>query len=72
MPNAAREVELSGRSDKSGKSGGREARLAEQLRSNLARRKAQSRSRRDGEADRRPEGIAAAAKSGLKIDKTGQ
>jgi hypothetical protein len=37
----------------------REARLAEQLRANLQRRKAQARSRRDGEADQRPEGISA-------------
>src|SRR5690606_5520011 len=38
----------------------RKARLAEQLRANLQRRKAQARSRRSGEADRRPEGLAAA------------
>mgnify|MGYP007078762919 FL=1 len=38
----------------------RKARLAEQLRVNLQRRKAQARSRRSGEADRRPEGLAAA------------
>jgi len=38
----------------------RKARLAAQLRANLQRRKAQIRSRREGEADRRPEGIAAA------------
>lgn len=37
----------------------RKARLAEQLRANLQRRKAQARSRRAGEADRRPEGISA-------------
>jgi len=35
-------------------------RLAEELRANLQRRKAQARSRRAGEADSRPEGIAAA------------
>ena len=35
----------------------RKARLAEQLRANLQRRKAQARSRREGEADERPEGI---------------
>jgi hypothetical protein len=40
--------------------GARKERLAEQLRANLQRRKAQARSRRDGEADRRPEGISAA------------
>jgi hypothetical protein len=39
---------------------GRKARLAEELRANLQRRKAQARSRRSGEADRRPDGIAAA------------
>lgn len=38
----------------------RAARLAEQLRANLARRKAQARARRDGAADERPEGLAAA------------
>ena len=39
----------------------RKARLAEQLRANLQKRKAQARSRRTGEADSRQEGIAAAA-----------
>jgi hypothetical protein len=43
-----------------GKGADRTARLAEELRANLQRRKAQARSRRAGEADRRPEGIAAA------------
>ena len=38
----------------------RKARLAEQLRANLQRRKQQARSRRDGEADERAEGIDAA------------
>lgn len=36
----------------------REERVAEQLRANLARRKEQARSRRKGDADRRPEGVA--------------
>ncbi len=36
----------------------RKARLAEQLRTNLQRRKAQARARRSGEADQRPEGLA--------------
>ena len=36
------------------------ARLAEELRANLQRRKAQARSRREGEADDRPEGLDAA------------
>jgi len=40
----------------------RKARLAEALRANLQKRKAQSRSRRTGEADTRPEGLAAAEK----------
>jgi hypothetical protein len=44
-----------------GKQAERKARLAEELRANLQRRKAQARSRRAGEADRRPEGIAAAS-----------
>ncbi|KQZ15668.1 hypothetical protein ASD44_17630 [Mesorhizobium sp. Root554] len=35
----------------------RKARLAEQLRANLAKRKAQVRSRRTGQANMRPEGI---------------
>jgi len=39
----------------------RAERLAAQLRANLQRRKAQSRARRDGEADARPDGIEAAA-----------
>jgi hypothetical protein len=38
----------------------RAARLAEQLRANLQRRKAQGRARREGAADARPEGIALA------------
>jgi hypothetical protein len=42
--------------------GARKARLAEQLRANLQRRKQQARSRRTGAADERPEGIAAADK----------
>ncbi|MGD9915713.1 MAG: hypothetical protein AB7S80_16670 [Rhizobiaceae bacterium] len=37
----------------------RKARLAETLRANLQKRKAQARSRRSGEADQRPEGLAA-------------
>ncbi len=35
----------------------RKKRLAAQLRANLARRKAQARSRRQGEADQRPDGL---------------
>jgi hypothetical protein len=35
------------------------ARLAEELRANLQKRKAQTRARRQGDADQRPEGIAA-------------
>ena len=49
----------------------RAARLAEQLRANLARRKAQARARREGEADERPEGIAAAAGDGNDDDAQG-
>ncbi|WP_084637033.1 hypothetical protein [Mesorhizobium sp. WSM3626] len=37
----------------------RKKRLAEQLRANLQKRKAQSRSRRTGEADQRPDGLGA-------------
>jgi hypothetical protein len=40
---------------------GRKARLAEQLRANLQRRRAQARSRRAGEADLRSDGLAAAS-----------
>ncbi|MDN5928102.1 MAG: hypothetical protein L0I29_13595 [Hyphomicrobiales bacterium] len=47
----------------------RTARLAEELRANLQRRKVQARSRRAGEADRRPEGIAAAPKSDAALHK---
>ncbi len=36
----------------------RKARLAEELRANLQRRKAQSRGRRGGNADERPDGLA--------------
>ncbi len=42
------------------KDAGRKARLAEQLRANLQRRKAQARARRSGDADQRPEGLDAA------------
>jgi hypothetical protein len=38
----------------------RKARLAEALRANLQKRKAQTRSRRAGEPDARPEGLAGA------------
>lgn len=38
----------------------RQDRLAEQLRANLQKRKAQSRSRRAGDADQRPDGLGAA------------
>ena len=41
----------------------RKARLAEELRANLARRKAQARSRRTGGADERPEGLATTERS---------
>ncbi|UUP19088.1 hypothetical protein [Nitratireductor thuwali] len=44
----------------SSKDGGRAERLAAELRANLARRKAQARSRRAGEADGREEGIPSA------------
>jgi hypothetical protein len=43
-----------------GKDAERKARLAEELRANLQRRKAQARSRRAGEADHRPDGITVA------------
>jgi hypothetical protein len=39
--------------------GDRKARVAEQLRANLQKRKAQSRSRRAGDADNRPDGLGA-------------
>jgi len=41
----------------------RKDRLAQQLRANLARRKAQARAKRSGEADDRPEGLEPAGKS---------
>lgn len=44
-------------SEKDKKKLDRKARLAEELRANLQRRKAQTRSRRVGEADSRPEGL---------------
>nr|WP_245247698.1 hypothetical protein [Tianweitania sediminis] len=46
----------------------REERVAEQLRANLARRKEQARSRRKGEADGRPDGVAV---SGAGADQDG-
>lgn len=45
--------------DGSPKMADRKTRLAEQLRANLQKRKAQSRSRRTGDADQRPEGLGA-------------
>ena len=50
--------EAAGRTD-------RKARLAEELRANLARRKAQARSRRTGEADERPEGLNGSGNTAL-------
>ncbi len=44
--------------DRKKKAADRKARQAEELRANLMRRKAQTRSRRTGEADTRPEGLA--------------
>lgn len=41
-----------------GKAAERRARLAEELRANLQRRKSQARSRRQGAADARPEGLS--------------
>ncbi|WP_336055880.1 hypothetical protein [Nitratireductor sp. CH_MIT9313-5] len=50
----------------------RKRRLAEELRANLARRKAQARSRRAGAADERDEGISAArAKPSSTADEKG-
>ena len=46
--------------DKSDAEKARKARLAAELKANLARRKAQARARRAGEADARDEGIPAA------------
>ncbi|TIL25833.1 hypothetical protein [Mesorhizobium sp.] len=48
-----------GPSDKGGPStkADRKSRLAAQLRANLQKRKAQSRSRRTGETDKRPDGL---------------
>lgn len=44
-------------SDSEGREKARKARLAQELRANLQKRKQQARSRRQGEADRRPDGI---------------
>ena len=46
----------------------RTARLAEELRLNLQRRKAQARSRRTGGADERPEGLGATRQDAAKPD----
>jgi hypothetical protein len=43
----------------------RKARLAEELRANLQRRKAQARARRTGGADERPDGLAAGRSAGV-------
>ncbi len=47
----------------------RKLRLAAELRANLMKRKAQARSRRTGEADTRPEGLAAAGDDNEKPEK---
>ncbi|HEY6631336.1 MAG TPA: hypothetical protein VIZ90_07785 [Rhizobiaceae bacterium] len=57
------ESEASGASGPAAGKADRKARLAEELRANLARRKAQARSRRAGGADERPEGLAKAGRS---------
>ncbi|QKV17185.1 hypothetical protein [Oricola thermophila] len=49
----------------------RRKRLAKQLRANLARRKAQARARRAGDADARPEGLPAADKASNSPNKDG-
>jgi hypothetical protein len=49
-------------SSQTGSSAERKKRLAEELRGNLQKRKAQARSRRTGEADSRPEGIEVTAR----------
>ncbi|MER8864010.1 hypothetical protein NKI19_09820 [Mesorhizobium sp. M0751] len=59
-PNKDGSPEKDGSAKKGGT--GRKDRLAEQLRANLQKRKAQSRSRRTGDADERPEGLQAAMK----------
>lgn len=68
MPEPQPAIRLRGRTmnDKANppkKSGGeRKDRLAEALRANLQKRKAQARSRRAGDADKRPEGLPSAGK----------
>ena len=57
------ESEISG-AGRPGSKPDRKARLAEELRANLQRRKAQSRSRRTGGADERPEGLAGGGSAG--------
>ena len=53
-----RKVSMKGRKEPQAKSADdRKARLAEALRTNLMKRKAQSRSRRAGAADARPDGL---------------
>ena len=55
---------MTSKADTPGSKPDRKARLAEELRANLQRRKAQSRSRRTGGADERPEGLAAGGSAG--------
>lgn len=47
----------------------RKARLAAELRTNLMKRKAQTRSRRTGEADARPEGLSSGEDDKTKPEK---
>jgi hypothetical protein len=56
---AGKDKSRDGSSGGSARAADRKARLAEELRSNLQRRKAQARSRRQGAADTRPDGLSA-------------
>ena len=58
-----------GHKDGNGAEKARKARLAAELKANLARRKAQARARRAGEADARDEGLPAAGNDPSETDR---
>jgi len=55
---SGRDKTAGGASGDAGRDADRKARLAEELRANLQRRKSQARARRQGAADTRPDGLS--------------
>ena len=64
MTDGSKEKDRPAKGDPPSEGDRRRQRLAEALRKNLQKRKTQARSRRTGQADARPEGLAAATEEG--------